>query len=110
MRRTLIVHLSDGRFHDGDDLCRAMGITPRALWETLNSLPALGVTFEAVPAKGYRLSEPLELLDRTCIVRELAASAYPPAGIEILDEIDSTNRYLLEKVRRGLPAAYACVA
>ena len=110
MRRTLLEHLADGRFHDGEDLCRAVGISPRALWETLNSLPALGIDFEAVPSRGYRLAEPMELLDRARIAGDPAACAFPPAGIEVLDEIDSTNRYLMGKVRRGLPAGHACIA
>ena len=111
MRRTLLEHLADGRYHDGDDLCRALQITPRVLWQTLNSLSAIGIVFEAAPARGYCLSEPVELLDRARILGTMEAAAVPPpAGLEILDEIDSTNRYLLEKVRAGLPAGHACLA
>ena len=110
MRRTLLEHLADGRFHDGEELCRAMRVSPRALWETLNSLCALGIDFEAVPAKGYRLTESMELLDRARIVSHMGASVSHAAGIEILDEIDSTNRYLMDKVRRGMSAGHACVA
>lgn len=110
MRRTLLEQLADGRFHDGDDLCRALGITPRVLWETLNSLAGVAIAFEAAPARGYRLAAPLELLDRARIVSALAGRAVPPAGVEVLDEVDSTNRRLLDQLRRGVPAGHACVA
>lgn len=110
MRRTLLEHLADGRFHDGDDLCRALNTTPRGLWQTLSSLADVGIGFEAAPAKGYRLTAPVELLDRARIAAILTDAPVPPAGIEVVDEVDSTNRYLLDRVRRGLPAGHACLA
>ena len=63
--------LSDGHYHDGDSMGDALSMTRSAVWKTIKKLQEYGVTIESVKGKGYVLSEPLTLLDRTAIKRNL---------------------------------------
>lgn len=88
----LIREFSDGRWHSGENLAAALGVSRAAVWKRLKSLEALGLAFESQAGKGYRLRQPIELLDVDSIRGALATAASPQ--LEVLSEIDSTNRYL----------------
>jgi BirA family biotin operon repressor/biotin-[acetyl-CoA-carboxylase] ligase len=111
LRRALVAQLADGRFRDGDDLCQALQVSRRELWRALNALPAVGIEFEAAAGQGYRLCHPVELLDPDRIRDGVDAAVTPLLrGVEVLDEVDSTNTWLLDGMRRGLPAGHVCLA
>src|SRR3546814_11525034 len=61
---TLLKLLKDGRFHSGQALGTALGISRSAVWKQLQHLEAeLGLSVHKVRGKGYRLAKPLVLLD-----------------------------------------------
>lgn len=107
----LLRFLADGRFHSGEELGRLLGVGRAAVWKLVQSLEPLGLDVYAVRGKGYRLAEPLELLSQTKVLSELTpAAAALLHQFEIVPELDSTNRYLMECARTGTPDTQACLA
>ena len=100
----LFKHLSDGRFHSGEALAEQAGLTRAGIWKQVQALKSLGCEVQSLPGRGYRLPRPLALLDANLITE---AASLPALPIQLLPEIHSTNRYLLEA---ALNHPTACVA
>ncbi len=56
--------IADGNFHSGEDLGKSLKVSRTAIWKQMKSLKELGLDFHSVSGKGYRLLEPLDLLDK----------------------------------------------
>ncbi|HXG29347.1 MAG TPA: bifunctional biotin--[acetyl-CoA-carboxylase] ligase/biotin operon repressor BirA [Nevskiales bacterium] len=106
-RLTAIRCLSDGRWHSGEALAQLLGVSRTAVWKRLQGLRQWGLELQAVRGRGYRLAQPLELLDADAIRRGLSAQAQQIA-IDIFPVLDSTNRWLLAQPDDG--AARLCLA
>jgi len=86
--RSLLELLQDGSFHSGEALGAALGVSRAAVWKRLQNLQRdYGVVVHRVPGKGYRLAEPVGLLDPVLIAAETGLSG----RVFAYDEIDSTN-------------------
>jgi BirA family biotin operon repressor/biotin-[acetyl-CoA-carboxylase] ligase len=93
---TLLRALADGEPHSGADLAREFGVTRAAISKAMPKLASWGLEVSAVPGVGYRLARSIDLLDARALRRALAATiSRRVARLEVLWEIDSTNRYLL---------------
>lgn len=91
----LVEWLADGRFQSGERLGERLGISRAAVWKQVRGLERLGLPVQAVRGKGYRLAQPLELLDLAEIQGQLSAEAREGlAAIEHFHELDSTNDHL----------------
>jgi BirA family biotin operon repressor/biotin-[acetyl-CoA-carboxylase] ligase len=102
--------LSDGRFHSGEALGKALGVGRAAVWKRLRALRAAGLEVNSVPGRGYRLAEPLELLDAELILGGLDASVRAGLGpLDVRHELDSTNSELLRRAA-ALPSGAVCLA
>lgn len=103
--------LGEGEFCSGQALAKYLGISRSAVWKRLQLLSAKGVSIEAIPGKGYRLTQPMELL-----MQDKVTAAIDPLArdylqhLEIFEEIDSTNRYLMQKARGDAPSGSVCLA
>jgi BirA family transcriptional regulator, biotin operon repressor / biotin---[acetyl-CoA-carboxylase] ligase len=90
--------LADGRFHSGEALARALGVSRSAVWKAAAALRAAGSALHAVPNRGYQLSHGSEPLDaariRAHLAREVRAHV---ACIDVTWAIGSTNTALLER-------------
>ena len=92
--------LQDGRFHSGQDLGHALGVSRSAVWKQLQLLEAdLGVTVHKVRGRGYRLATPLSLLDPGRLSVAVAKLGW---AVEIHQVIDSTNAQALRTVATPL--------
>lgn len=110
-RYPLLRILADGQFHSGVALGTALGIGRSAVWKHLRALAEWDIDLHAVPGKGYRLARPVELLGRDLIFNALPPTvADAVSGLEIYQDIDSTNRYLMNKARLGAPSGQVCLA
>jgi len=100
--REIIRLLADGKPCSGETIAARVGISRAAVWKILHQLDAeFGLGIESVRGQGYRLPEPIELLSLDAIEAQLdAASRQRISVLEILDQIDSTNAYLLAPGRR----------
>ena len=92
----LLHALADGRTHSGEELARAFGVTRAAIWKQVAKLEDFGLIVEAVPGAGYRLAQPLDLLDAQALRAALEPTvAAQLKKLEVFTELDSTNRRLL---------------
>ncbi|NQD38393.1 bifunctional biotin--[acetyl-CoA-carboxylase] ligase/biotin operon repressor BirA [Permianibacter sp. IMCC34836] len=98
MPTALLQLLADGREHSGTELGERLGISRAAIWKQLQALDELGIALEAVPGRGYRLREPLDLLDAAAIHAALAGQL-ELASLEVFSRIDSTNAFFLSDDR-----------
>ena len=109
-RFEILKTLGDGRFHSGAQLGRDLGISRTAVWKHLQALGELGLDIFAVSGKGYRLAQPLELLNREAILGALSSESRALlTDIELHSQLDSTNTYLSAKAA-SLPSGYACLS
>ncbi len=98
-RAKLLRLIADGELHSGEELGNALGISRTAIWKIINSLSHYGVTIVAVKGKGYRLSRSIEFLDKEILLSGISSSAAKILNkLEIFEEIESTNQYLLENL------------
>lgn len=110
-RKTLLNLLSDGGFHSGTQLAQGLGLSRTAVWGMIHDLHSLGLEVDAVSGKGYRLRQPLDLLDEAAILAALSEPARTRlAGLEIHDQLDSTNTYLMRQAASGHASGRACLA
>ncbi|MCY1288643.1 Bifunctional ligase/repressor BirA [compost metagenome] len=101
--QTLLKLLGDGRFHSGEELGLALGVSRSAIWKRLQSLEAeLGISVQSVRGKGYRLSEPLSVIDP-----RLIAAPWP---LDVLFSVDSTNAEVMRRLEAGAATPFAVVA
>ncbi|MFI8398583.1 bifunctional biotin--[acetyl-CoA-carboxylase] synthetase/biotin operon repressor [Pseudomonas sp. Choline-02u-1] len=99
---TLLNLLKDGRFHSGQDLGAALGISRSAVWKQLQQLEAeLSLSIHKVRGRGYQLSAPLTLLDPQEISRKA-----PQWPVTVFDSVDSTNAEALRAISEGAVAPF----
>ncbi|MBT2338799.1 MULTISPECIES: bifunctional biotin--[acetyl-CoA-carboxylase] ligase/biotin operon repressor BirA [Pseudomonas] len=104
---TLLKLLKDGRFHSGQALGIALGISRSAVWKQLQHLEVeLGLSIHKVRGRGYQLAKPLLLLDAAQIC-ENGLYVWP---VHIFDSIDSTNAEALRSIERGVEAPFLVLA
>jgi BirA family biotin operon repressor/biotin-[acetyl-CoA-carboxylase] ligase len=105
----LIRRLTDGGFHSGPALARDLGISRTAVWKQIERLQQLWeLEIERHPRKGYRLTQPLDLLDASALRQALGNHSLD--SLEIHDELDSTNAHLMARALCGDRGVCACLA
>lgn len=104
----LLKLLKDGRFHSGEALGAALGISRSAVWKQLQHLEAeLSLPVYKVRGRGYRLAAPLSLLDVSAIESAGTGRLWP---MHIHEEIDSTNAEALRAISAGRQAPFLVLA
>jgi len=107
----LLVLLADGRLHSGEWLAKQQGLSRAAVWKGVQRLRDSGVAVLALPRRGYRLPDPVELLDARRIAAELASQRKAQLRrLELLFEVDSTNTRLLGVAPPPCGSADACMS
>ena len=91
----LVGLLADGELHSGARLASQLGMTRAAIWKLVAELRDRGIAVEAQDRRGYRLAQPVELLDVQALRQAAAAIGHVlPDATEVLFEIGSTNEFL----------------
>lgn len=99
--QVLLKLLKDGEFHSGEDLGAVMGVSRSAVWKRLQQLETeTGLEIHKVRGRGYRLADPLFLLDAQWIQEEQADADW---AVHVYDSIDSTNAQAMRLIERGEP-------
>lgn len=96
----LIKLLADGQFHSGEELGSALQVTRSAIWKIMHQVKELGIEVHSVKSKGYQIPSGIEFLDKEKVLNHLPSSITQHVKIETINEIDSTNQYLLDKNNR----------
>lgn len=100
--------LSDGKFHSGEAMAKHFKVSRVAIWHAIAEAEKLGVEVFSVRGKGYRLTQPLSLIEEEKIKLAIGEMANW-INVTVLDVIDSTNNYLKKAAANGHPHA-SCVA
>jgi BirA family biotin operon repressor/biotin-[acetyl-CoA-carboxylase] ligase len=101
---TLLKLLKDGRFHSGEALGAALGVSRSAVWKQLQHLETeLNLPIHKVRGRGYQLAAPLVLLSADEISANAQSHAWP---VHISDSIDSTNAEALRLIDAGQVAPF----
>ena len=109
--KALLNLLADGRFHSGTHLASTVGISRSAVWKHLQALDELGLALTAVSGKGYRLSQPLELLDAAQIQQSLSSKTSDLViDLELHDVMASTNSHLMRRAQQNAQSGLVCLA
>jgi len=107
----ILAILADGQFHSGQELADHLVLSRSGVWKIIQSLQSKGVEVFAVQGKGYRLSQPVELLSKEHIQNEVAARITEfPGDISVLWETESTNRYLSQQRINDTLSGTTCLA
>lgn len=111
-QKKILTLLADGEFHSGTVLAEIVGISRAAVCNHINHLSeVLDLNIAAVSGKGYRLDKSVELLvqeEIEIVLNERSKTLI--SQLEIHDQIDSTNRYLVEKTRYSAASGLVCFA
>jgi BirA family biotin operon repressor/biotin-[acetyl-CoA-carboxylase] ligase len=92
-----LTHLADGKLCPGARLARELGTNRREISRLVRRMRGMGIDIGGVPGRGYRLSEPVELLDAARIRGALSeARRRSIHRLEVLFEVESTNTRLLD--------------
>ncbi|GAB1406853.1 bifunctional biotin--[acetyl-CoA-carboxylase] ligase/biotin operon repressor BirA [Thermomonas brevis] len=94
--RALLQRLAEGAV-SGSVLARESGQTRAAVWKRIAALREAGIAIDAEPGAGYRLAQPLDLLDADAILQALPAAVRAgTARLEVAWSLASTNSALLD--------------
>lgn len=107
----LLRQMAGGQFRSGAELAEMLGVSRTAVWKHLAALDELGLELHRVQGRGYRLAEPLELLDGDTLLAGLSEAARAQlTALEIHDELDSTNTRLMQTARERGGHGVVCLA
>jgi BirA family transcriptional regulator, biotin operon repressor / biotin---[acetyl-CoA-carboxylase] ligase len=96
-RGELLRLLADGKLHSGEELAARAGVTRAAVWKQLRQLSDWGIECRAERGQGYRLAQPLELLDPDVIRRALPQfAAARLRNLDVHETLASTSDALVE--------------
>ena len=109
IREHLIKELAKGKFVSGQDLGNQLDISRTAISKHIKTLTEMGLDIYSVTGKGYKLSQPLSLLNKEDIINFLPSDGVTPE-IEVHSLIDSTNSYLLRRLPNQLSQGQVCLA
>jgi BirA family transcriptional regulator, biotin operon repressor / biotin---[acetyl-CoA-carboxylase] ligase len=101
--------LSTEKFVSGVALAQAFGVSRSAISDAVKDATTAGVEIFSLTRRGYRLAEPIELLD-IATVRANLGDAAPHLKIEIVDSIGSTNSEMQKRAAAGEPGGSCLVA
>ncbi len=98
--------LADGQFHSGEALAQQFKVTRATIWNAVQHAENLGIEIFSVRGRGYKLPIAINLLDKNAVLKAIGEQR-AWFTLEVLDEVNSTNTYLMQNKH----AAHAtCVA
>ncbi|KXI27541.1 biotin--[acetyl-CoA-carboxylase] synthetase [Paraglaciecola hydrolytica] len=107
IRTRIVEYLAPGHFCSGEVLGEQLGISRAAVSNHIKCLHDLGLDIYSVQGKGYKLAQPLILLNKSTIAAQLSNPGN--ANLIVLNVIDSTNQYIKEH-QTELPNGFVCLA
>jgi BirA family biotin operon repressor/biotin-[acetyl-CoA-carboxylase] ligase len=95
-RAELLRLLADGELHSGEHLAAVLAVSRAAVWKQLRQLSAWGIECTAERGHGYRLAQPLDLLDAAVIRQDMPQFATDRLrNLVVHEAIASTSDALL---------------
>lgn len=106
---SVLKRLADGDFHSGEALARGLDVSRASVWNAVRALEATGIEVYKVHGRGYRLQQPVSLLNPAVVEQHLGADA-GRFVLDIRDTVESTNTLLLERAAKGAPGGTVLAA
>ncbi|MFG7353457.1 bifunctional biotin--[acetyl-CoA-carboxylase] ligase/biotin operon repressor BirA [Shewanella oncorhynchi] len=91
-KRQILALLSSGQFVSGEQLATELGISRAAVNKHIDALETYGVAIYSVKGRGYKLANPISLIDASRLVQSIDNRCF------YFDEIASTNGFLLDHI------------
>ncbi|MDX2370377.1 MAG: bifunctional biotin--[acetyl-CoA-carboxylase] ligase/biotin operon repressor BirA [Colwellia sp.] len=115
VREHLIKALASGEFVSGQEVGKQLGISRTAISMHVKALVNLGLDIFSVTGKGYKLAQPLNLLNKRKILcfmsqKIVSNNNQLTPEIEVHSVIDSTNDYLMRRLPNQLTQGQVCLA
>jgi BirA family transcriptional regulator, biotin operon repressor / biotin---[acetyl-CoA-carboxylase] ligase len=104
----LLERLADGQFHSGEALAQQFKVSRATIFNALEYAKSLGVEVFSVRGRGYKLPRPMTLLNKETILQAIGEQR-EWFNLVLLDEVGSTNTYLMQQSAKGAPHV-TCVA
>lgn len=105
-----ILHqLADGKFHSGEALAQQFNVTRVTIWNAVQHAQGLGVEVFSVRGRGYKLPSAITLLNKEAVLQAIGEHR-SWFNLEVLDEVVSTNTYLMQAAAKGAPHVSCVVA
>ncbi len=104
IKNDILTKLRDSRsFISGQELSEACGVTRTAVWKAVNRLREEGYGIEAVPNRGYRLTDPTgcDLCNAAELEKALEITAWAGHPVLFREETGSTNKDVMELADGG---------
>ena len=109
IREQLIKKLVKGDFLSGQILGEELGVSRAAISKHIAVLQEMGFDIFSVTGKGYRLAQPIELLNEADILAQLDEQNVT-SKVEVHSLIDSTNSYLMRRLPNQNVPGQVCIA
>ena len=92
MLSAILALLADGKFHSGQDLGKALGVSRSAVWKQMQLVQVLGLEVYSVKGRGYRIPGGVDLLDAEQLIAGLNAGVADSVDLQSIElTIPSTN-------------------
>ncbi len=101
--------LTDGKFHSGETIASHFNVSRATVWNAVQHAESLGIEVFSVRGRGYKLPQPLTLLDEQAILNAIGEQR-TWFKLEIHNHLESTNSYLMKKISSGQAHASCVVA
>ena len=98
-----------GSFFSGEELAESLNISRAAVWKSVAALRDEGYMIDAVPSRGYCLSESTDLLSEQGIWKYLEPE-FRTLDLQVVPEVGSTNVLMREKAEAGCPEGMVLAA
>ncbi|OKY26864.1 MULTISPECIES: bifunctional biotin--[acetyl-CoA-carboxylase] ligase/biotin operon repressor BirA [Thalassotalea] len=109
IKEKILIALADGQFVSGESLGERFGISRAAVSKHIKGIGELGIDVFRVSGKGYRLAQPINMLDKRQILTHID-QAYSDTIIDTNVLIDSTNSELMRRIPSQLTRGQVCIA
>ena len=108
----LLKKLADGHFHSGEVLAKEAGLSRTSIWKIIKKIEQdYGLIIQSVTGRGYRLQQPVILLEETKIRQVLShESGSRFKELHIFPSLASTNRYLYNLATKGIHTTQVVLA
>jgi BirA family biotin operon repressor/biotin-[acetyl-CoA-carboxylase] ligase len=100
--------LAAGDFCSGEILANTLGVSRGSVWHSVRQLEAGGLVIYRVRGRGYRLEQPLSMLDATALRRHLGRHARFLV-LDLVDSVGSTNTLALARAQANAPSGTVIV-
>ncbi len=95
--------------HSGGQMALKLSISRAAVWKAIQSLREDGYEISSASGRGYKLEVEPNLLSKSRISSLLEGTAMA-FDITLLEEVDSSNTYLRQMARKGVPQGSVVIA